>query len=469
MNERTDLDRMLSWARDLYDLGAKRPGSDAGTRAETYLFGAMKGLGIPEVTREPVDFTSWRADPAYLAVGGGGLSASFSAEPIVYTSFTGPGGLAAPIVDLGAGLPEDFAATDVRGKIALVSYSHGYVEYELLRSVGYHLHDPGDTLAGKGQVMSWVTEEEQRVYQEAVSRGAVGFIGIYPLDITPYLCFEGGNAFTGSLGPIPGVGLRKSDGARLVSLIKTGAAEGTVILTGETKSARMHNIVGIIPGASDRVIQVTSHHDSMWPGATEDAAGVAVVLELAGRAARTYAEKKPPLTLAFVLEAAECLFVLGARGHIARHRDDLITNLVADLHVEHLAKEYVEDKDGNLAATGDIQARALFVTDAGPLIDIARQAVIAHDLRRTLIMPTTTPLGVPTDATAYNRSGLPVISFISPPPYWNGLEDTWDKIATDQLVPVAETFWDMVQRIMATDPDTIRKPGPPTDGYILRR
>src|SRR4030042_872221 len=70
----------------------------------------------------------------------------------------------------------------------------------------------------------------------------------------------------------------------------------------------------------------------MWPGATEDAAGVAVVLELARRAARTWADRKPELTLAFVLEAAECLFVLGSRAHIARHRDGLIKNLVADLH-----------------------------------------------------------------------------------------------------------------------------------------
>jgi len=468
MNNHADRDRMLSWARDLFDLGQKRPGSLAGLLAETYLFGMMKGFGIPDVRREPVDFVSWRADESRLAVSGSGRSGSLPAEPIVYTAFTGAGGVTAPIADLGHGTPDDFDGVDLAGKIALVSYSHGYLAYEIMRSVGYFVHDPGDTLAGKGQVMSWVTEEEQRVYQEAAARGAVGFIGVYPLDITPYLCFEGGNAFTGKLGPIPGVGLRRSDGNRLKSLIKEGAGEGTIIVSGKTESARMHNVVGIIPGESERVVQVTSHHDSMWPGATEDAAGVAVVMELARRAAREFAEKKPGLTLAFVLEAAECLFVLGSRGHIARHRDGLIKNLVADLHVEHLGMEYAPDEAGVLVATGDIQARALFVTDAGPLVDIAREAVVANNLRRTVLLPTTTPLGVPTDATAYNRAGLPVISFISPPPYWNGLEDTWEKIATDQLEPVAAAFWQMVEAIMAADPDAIRRPGPPGDGYILR-
>jgi hypothetical protein len=469
MNNHPDLDRMLSWARDLYDLGGKRPGSIAGAHAENYLFGVMKGFGIPDVRREPVDFVSWHADQTYCTVSCGGRSASFSAEPITYTAFTGPAGLGAPIVDLGSGSADDLDRVDVRGKIVVVSYSHGYIEYELLRSVGYYLHDPGDTLSGKGQVMSWVTEEEQRVYQAAVDRGAAGFIGVYPLDITPYLCFEGGNAFTGTVGPIPGIGLRSSDGKRLISLLKKGAAEGTLLLTGETRSARMHNIVGVIPGKSDRVIQVTSHHDSMWPGATEDAAGVAVVLELARRAARTWADRKPELTLAFVLEAAECLFVLGSRAHIARHRDGLVKNLVADLHIEHLAMEYVQDETGVLVATGDIQARALFVTDTGPLVEIARKAVIANNLRRTILMPTNTPLGVPTDATAYNRAGLPVISFISPPPYWNGIEDTWEKIAVDQLLPTAAAYGEMIEAIMAADPDAIRKPGPPGDGYILKR
>ncbi len=333
--------------------------------------------------------------------------------------------------------------------------------------MGYYLFDPGETLAGKGQVMSWVTEEERRVYQAAVDKGAVGFIGVYPLDVSPYLCFEGGNAFTGRLGPIPAVALRKSDGRRLTSLLARGDLEATLTLVGETRSARMRNIVGIIPGKSGRVVQVTSHHDSMWAGATEDAAGVAVVLALAQRAARQYSGRKPELTLAFVLEAAECLFVLGSRSYIARHREDLIRDLVVDLHIEHLAREYTEDQTGALMPTGDIQARALFVTDTGPLVDLAREAVIANNLRRTILMPTTTPLGVPTDASAYNRAGLPVISFISPPLYWNALEDTWEKIATDQLVPTATAFWGMIERILSADPNLIRKPGPPNEAALI--
>jgi hypothetical protein len=461
-----DADDMLRFTKDLYGFGCKRPGTVEGAHAEAYLFGVLSGFGIPDVRAEEVPFWGWFHDKVYLAVHGAGGSLSFSPEPIVYTAFTPAGGITAPVVDVGKGSPDDFEKADLSEKIALVAYDHGWLQYDTLESIGYFLHDPADSLRGKGQVMSWVTEEERRVYQAAVDAGAVGFIGIFPLDTTPYLCFEGGNAFSGRFGPIPGVGLRKSEGEALKKFAAQQDSEVTIVLTGEKKAAVTRNIVGIIPGKSDRILQVTSHHDSMWLGATEDAAGVAVVLALAKECARAYANQKPPLTLAFVLEAAECLFVLGSRRYIGRHRDDLIKNLVCDLHIEHLALECVEDDSGALVKTGDIQARGLFVTDRGPLREIAREAVVKNDLVRTIILPTDTPLGVPTDATAYAGADLPVISFISPPLYWNSIEDTLDKVAVDQFVPTANAYADIIMNLFATDPDEIRKPGPPTDGYI---
>ncbi len=456
------LQEMLGWTRDLYTFGFRRPGTHEGHLAEEYLYGLLKGFGIPDVRAEEVPFLGWFHNRVFIAANSSSGSLTIPAEPIVYTGFTPPSGVTGKVVDLGSGSPEEFADKDLSGKIALISYSHGYLPYdEALESLSYYLHDPEDTLREKGQVMSWVTEEERRVYQAAVDAGAIGFIGVFPLEITPYLCFEGGNAFTGRTGSIPGVGLRKSDGLYLKELLAKGETEITIILTGELRNAVTRNIVGIVPGQSDRVIQVTSHHDSMWLGATEDAAGVAVVLALA----KQFAKERPAKTMVFVLEAAECLYVLGSRGYIERHRDDLVRNLIVDLHIEHLALEYVEE-NGVLVPTGEIQPRALFVTDRGPLVEIVKQAVLDNDLRRTILLPTNTPLAVPTDASAYNKAELPVASFISPPLYWNALEDTWDKIAVDEILPTARAYSQIIHTLMETDPDLIRKPGPPGEGYI---
>jgi hypothetical protein len=464
MDYEFDLEEMLSWTRDLYSFGMKRPGTEAGAQAEDYLLGLLKGFGVPKVTAEPVHFCGWFHDRAYIAANGSTGSVSFSAEPIVYTTFTPPAGITAPVIDLGNGSPDDFKGKDLKGKIALVTYSHGFLPYDSLDDLAYYVHDPGETLAGKGQVMTWVTEEERRVYQAVVNGGAVGFIGVFPLDLTPYLCFEGGDAFSGKLGPIPGVGLRRSHGYVLKGLLAKGPLEINLILTGETRSAVTRNIVGVIPGKSERVIQVTCHHDSMWLGATEDAAGVAIVLALA----KAHAAKTHHKTLVFVLEAAECLYVLGSKGYILRHKDDLIKDLIVDLHIEHLAMEYVENENGGIVPTGEIATRGLFVTDRGPLVDIVKRAVIEHDLRRTALLPTDTPLEVPTDAAAYARGDLPVASFISPPLYWNTLEDTWDKIALDEMVPTANAFADIIAALLAVDADSIRKPGPPSDRFMKR-
>jgi peptidase M28-like protein len=464
-----DLDEMLAWARDHYNFGFKRPGTPEGARAEEYLFGLLKGFGIPKVTIEDVPFFGWFHNEAYLTINGSkGESRSFPCEPIVYTAFTKALGIIAPIVDVGAGTAEDFEQVDVSGKIALITYAHGRLPYDVMFEIGYYVHDPDNTMAGKDQVMSWIAEEEQRAYEAAVEAGAVGFVGVYPLNITPYLCFEGGDAFAGTTGSIAGVGLKKSDGAALREMVSKGGDSATLILTGEMKKSVTRNIVGVIPGKSERVIQVTTHHDTMWLGATEDASGVAVVLALTKAYAAKYKNKRPEKTLVFLLEAAECLFVIGSRGYIERHKEDLVKNLICDLHVEHLALEYIEDEDGGdgLVPTGDIMPRALFVTDTGPLVEIVKEAVVANNLRRTAMIPADTPFGVPTDATVYNRSKIPVVSFISPQLYWNGLEDTWEKLAVDEFIPTARTFSDIIEALLKTDPDAIRKPGPPADGYI---
>ena len=464
-----NLEEMLGWGRDLYSFGFKRPGTPAGRRAEDYLFGLMTGFGLPRVSLEDIPFWGWFPEETHLALVGGHGSLSMTPQPVVYTGFTSAAGITGEVVDLGAGTEEDFHRADLAGRIALVTYEHGRLPYDAMKELGFYLHDPDGALAGGGQVMSWFTEEEARVYDAAVSAGAAGCIGVFPLDVTPYLCYEGGNAFLGRTGSIPAVGLRRSEGESMKRLMAAGPVAATLIQTGRRERAVTRNVVGIIPGKSDRVVQVTCHHDTMWLGASEDISGVMVVLALAKAMTKTCADRRPELTLAFVLEGAECLYVLGSRGHIGRHRHDLIHNLVVDLHIEHVAREFIEDESGVLVPTGRVQPRALFVSDAGPLPGIVKQAVVDHDLRRTIMLHPDTPVGCPTDATAYNRSGLPVASFISPPLYWNALEDTWDKIAVDELLPTARAYADIIDRLMEVDPDTIRRPGPPKTAYAWYR
>ena len=96
--------------------------------------------------------------------------------------------------------------------------------------------------------------------------------------------------------------------------------------------------------------------------------------------------------------------------------------------------------NGSLGTHGPGPGAGALRADRGPLIEIVKEAVVRHDLRRTILLPTNTRLAVPTDASAYNKADLPVASFISPPLYWNALEDTWEKIAIDQMLPTARAY-----------------------------
>ena len=131
-----NLQEILGWTRDLYNFGFKRPGTHEGHLAEEYLFGLLKGFGIPDVRAEEVSFLGWFHDRVFIAANSSSGSLSIPAEPIVYTGFTPPAGVTGEVVDLGSGTPEEFAGKDLSGKIALITYSHGYLPYD-----GRHRHN----------------------------------------------------------------------------------------------------------------------------------------------------------------------------------------------------------------------------------------------------------------------------------------------------------------------------------------
>ena len=112
-----------------------------------------------------------------------------------------------------------------------------------------------------------------------------------------------------------------------------------------------------------------------------------------------------------------------------------------------------------------------FVSGIPELQEIAKKAVIDHNLELTGIMPIITPekesQGSPskysegitlwTDATPFNDEGIAVLSIISSPFYLFHPLDTLDKVAVDQLEPVTSAFMDMIKKIDILPRDKLRK------------
>ncbi|NOU59119.1 M28 family metallopeptidase [Marinifilum caeruleilacunae] len=85
---------------------------------------------------------------------------------------------------------------------------------------------------------------------------------------------------------------------------------------------KTQNLVGYIPGQTDTCIMFTAHYDhlgyygdSMYPGANDNASGVAMVMNLAKYFKAK--KKKPHYTLVFALFSAEEAGLLGSRHYVA--------------------------------------------------------------------------------------------------------------------------------------------------------
>lgn len=449
--------------KDLYDLGIKRPGTESGIAAEGYIIRKLSEFGYT-ISSDEIPVGVFEYDTAQLEVGNDTLAL----YPYVPSPFTGSAGLKRVLAYEQNPLDDDFNGADLNGAILLSPIPYGQFRYDDLFSVAVGYHDTAEMLRGTVQDVTWNTDAEVQFLTQAAEKNASGVIGIYPslnatfLDsalgkgsrqrsniteqqITPFLYNPLAAVMEARPGPTPAAGVGPVAGTFLIDAAKRGA-EVTFVLEGKQRAGKTRNIAVELPGESDRFIIIGVHHDTMWSGAVEDCSGCGVVLALA----RYYREKgvKLPVGLRFVFFAAEQYRDLGVREYIRKRRTELEEKLVADMHIEHIGMEAIVLDSGELGLTGELQPRAFFITPQCGYEEMIMAIVRDHDMERTVVLNTDTPLGVPTDACPMNEAGFPVISFISAPLYWNAAEDTLDKVPYDELSRVSAAMIDIIDRLM---------------------
>jgi len=92
----------------------------------------------------------------------------------------------------------------------------------------------------------------------------------------------------------------------------------------------------------------------------------------------------------------------------------------------------------------------VFITENPVTVSLYETSVADAGLSRTLVFPTGTPLGVPTDAQHFGRAGLPVVSMISGPVWLFDDDDTLERVHQPTLEPMARMYIDFVNRLAAT-------------------
>jgi len=451
-------DEIYSWIEGICQTPHRRPGTPEGHRAEGWVADRFREFGLENVSLDPVPITAWSADSWSLRVGGETVPSFY----IPYTALTGPGGVTGRLVYAGTGSKGEIDQMDVAGRIVVAEVTFPVFPTGLLlkglRS-SYFVSDPDGCISlSSRQYMNFVRQNfmggaadaahapENDVYWRACAGGAAGVCLV--LKDQPAGTNTHYGPYDGVMKPIPGLWIGKHEAGDLVESARRGET-ATLTLEGAAEPGTMHNVWGVLPGMSDDVILVTSHHDSPFTGAVEDGAGVAQVLAQARAWSRVPRDRRP-LTVIFVVDAGHFYGSEGGRA-FARNHPDIMSRTRLLVTLEHLAGKEVRESGRDYVETGRLALTVMFTTPDPQVVALTIRALRSKPARVTAVIPSDLLAPVPTsDALGYlTEVDVPVVSWIGCPYYLLDDKDTLDKVEKDELGPIAETVTELIKSRMA--------------------
>lgn len=360
----------------------------SGARAYAHVLALAQRIG-PRVAGTPEDRTSgayiarqlekdgypveWQAfEFPYFGVRAVGLTVpshvglTLHPRAMIYSPSSPPDGIAAELIDVGIGRPEDVRGKALAGKVALVT--RGTLPFR----------EKAMNVAAAGGVATIIFNSR-----------AEEFVGTLGRDVK-----------------IPVVSLPGTEGLQLLDLLRSGPL--TVHLNVQTvnETRTTWNIIATKAGARDshRALVVGGHRDTVAgaPGADDNGSGVAVVLEIAEVLRRT----PLPMTVRFVLFGAEELGLLGSDYYVHHMGPDRVVGMV-NLDMEGSGER--------LQLAWDRGTDALVLTAAR----LAEQLGIKAQAARS----------TGSDHMSFERVGVPVVFLVRPDyPYLHTPKDTVDRI-----------------------------------------
>ena len=443
--------------RGTVERGGRLVGSEGDRWVEGYLKSAFEDMGL-EVHIDGYETRNWTVRSWLFEVYDG---SKWVEAPSYFMARTSPGSVEGRLVYLGdAHAPR--VQDGLEGSIAVSRLVFPSLSLSILEPVSLLISDPdgslrASALLGEAKPSVYMTRPEPSEcgcpvapisYDAALKAGASGFAAV--LENYPDM---GCGEFTyyapadGEYRSLPGVWVEGSWSKRLVDLAKSGA-RARLSVEAEVVEVEGRNIYALIPGRDEGVIIIHSHHDAPYGGAVQDASGVAMVLLLA----RIYSEMarggwSPRHTLIFLLTEGHFDSGSGQLAFLEAH-SDIKDRILVDIAVEHIGLEYTVD-NGRVYPTGRPEPRALFVSeDRRYIVEGFKRALEAYRPKSTLMLPTNTILGVPSDANRLWRSGIPVASLISGPVYMFSSCDSPEKVDYESVSTFASMYKAAIEWIL---------------------
>jgi len=429
--------------------GGRLVGSEGDRWVEDYLKSMLEDMGL-DVRVDGYETKSWVAKSWLFEVFDG---SRWVEVPSYFMARTGPGGAEGRLAYIGDAHTPNTAGS-LEASIAVSRLVFPSLSLSLLEPASLLISDPdgslkASALLGESKPSVYMTRPEPSEcgcpvapisYDAAFKAGASGFAAI--LENYPDM---GCGEFTyyapadGEFRRLPGVWVERSWSRRIEDLARAGA-RARLSIEADVVDVEGRNLYAQIPGRGEGVIIVHSHHDAPYGGAVQDASGVAMVLLLA----KIYSEKAregwmPRHTLIFLFTEGHFDAGSGQLAFLKAH-PDIKDRILVDIAIEHIGMEYAV-REGKIYPTGRPEPRALFVSeDRGYIVEGFKRALDAYKPKSTLMLPTNTILGVPSDANKLWRSGVPVASLISGPVYMFSSCDSPEKVDYESVGVLASMY-----------------------------
>ncbi len=488
--------QVMDHARHLTDsIGARLTGSPAYAEAAEWTRGRFAAWGLAEPRLEPFEFgEGWsftRAEARLIAP----RVAVLSALPKAWTPPTA-GPLRGPALEVEIETLEQVRALAgrVAGRILVVSAPAERKDPEapmfsrhdavsLAELVEFDIPDGRDP---EGRLRKM--RERRRVWRAAnelfAAEGALATVEVSSLAHGALRVAGGGNlGVPGEPLGVPGMVMAVESFDRVLRLLRDGVPvelELNVEASFHRDSNLVANTLADLPGrdAQGEIVMAGAHLDS-WhagTGATDNAAGVAVVME-AARILKSLGAR-PKRTVRFALWGGEEQGMVGSKAYVAQHFAERPAPADADELAlaprfrretwpvrpkpEHarLAAYFNVDNGGGrlrgLYAQENLGARALFERWLAPLADLGASSVTLENTGST-------------DHVPFDRAGLPGFQFIqderdySTRTHHSNL-DTYDHLDREDLMQAAVVLASVLWQAAEEDAPFPRKPmpqGPP--------
>lgn len=435
-NINSDYRELTDHIEKIVSFGLRNPGTAGDKKTRDYILTKFSEYGLEAHDPDTFDMKIYHPKSWSLSLTNPANNTTLDVPTFYmpFTASTDSSGLTAPIIYIGDG--KDLKDLDLTGKIAVYEMQFKPKGLKTYAKILY-MYDPDKTLDSSSKVVRAKLEYETKMYEQLKAKGAVGMIGLlsglqWDSDrYYPQMSF-------GLEKSIPGVWVKPSLCSQVRKWAEIKGTSAKLTMDSSITTGTSANVYAVLPGQIDEYYLIISQHDTYFDGAVQDASSLSVALALG----KHFSSTKQPLKRGIVfLSVAHTNGREGEKNFIMNHRNDILSKTALVIAIEHIGLELDPQPDLKFRVSDRPSFRMFFTALNGNVNGMVKSAIHKHDFKRSVIVPqwlvekiTGKSRGI---SAEFHEFGLPVIGFLSNPPYMFFPEDTMEAVATDQLVPTA--------------------------------